>query len=242
MTRILVGALAALVASGVAAQTTLRNEMAPTPQPVLTISASAQTTIPNDRMQAVLRAEAEAPDAAQAASDVNARMARALARAKGVRGVDASTAGYSTYPVSDAAGKNPRWRVSQNLVLESSDFPALAALVTRLQSDDKLLVSGMSFSVSAATRNAAEDALTREAIKAWQQRAQVAAAEFGASSWRPGHVTIQGSEPMRPQPMFRAQAAGVAAAAPVSVEAGTTEVSVMVSGEAIVETVRAPGR
>jgi len=236
-----VGAMAALVASNVAAQTTPRNEIAPTPQPVLTITASAQATLSNDRMQAVLRAEAEAPDATQAASDVNARMARALARAKGVRGVDASTAGYSTYPVSDA-GKNPRWRVSQNLMLESGDFPALAALVTRLQSDDKLLVSGMSFSVSPATRNAAEDALIKEAIKAWQQRSQVAATEFSASSWRPGRVTIQGSEPMRPQPMFRAQAAGVAAAAPVSVEAGTTDVSVTVTGEVIVETVRAPAR
>jgi hypothetical protein len=53
-------------------------------------------------------------------------------------------------------------------------------------------------------------------------------------------VTIQGSEPVHPQPMFRAQVAN--AAAPVSVEAGTTEVSVTVSGEVIVETVRAPSR
>ena len=238
--RLVPGIVALLLASCAGAQT-VRNEMAPTPQPVLTITATAQTTVPNDRMQAVLRAEAEAPDASQAANDVNARMARALARAKAVRGVDASTAGYSTYPVSDA-GKNQRWRVSQNLMLESSDFPALAALITRLQSDDKLLVSGMSFTVSPAARNAAEDAVTKEAIRAWQQRAQAAAAEFGASSWRPGRVGIQSSEPMRPQPMFRAQAAGVAAAAPVGIEAGTTDVSVTVTGEAIVETVRAPGR
>ena len=238
--RILGGALLALLAPLAFAQT-VRNELAPTPQPVLTITASAQASVANDRMLASLRAEAEAPDAAQAAAEVNARMARALARAKAVRGVEATTAGYSTYPISDA-GKNPRWRVSQSLTLESSDFPALAALVTRLQSEDKLLVSGVSFAVSATARNAVEDALTKEAIHAWQQRAQVAASEFGASSWRPGRVTIQGSEPMRPQPMFRAQAAGAGAGAPLSIEAGMTDVSVTVSGEAIVETVRPPTR
>ena len=224
---------------GAAAAQTLRNEAAPTPQPVLTITASAQSTVPNDRMHAALRAEAEAPDAAQAAAEVNARIGRALARAKATRGVEAASAGYSTYPINEP-NKPARWRVSQGLALESTDFATLAALVTKLQADDKLLISGLSFSVSPAARNAAEDALTREAIHAWQQRARAAASEFGASSWRAGRVTIQGSEPVRPQPMFRAQVAN--AAAPVSVEAGTTDVGVTVSGEVIVETVRAPTR
>jgi uncharacterized protein YggE len=84
--------------------------------------------------------------------------------------------------------------------------------------------------------------VTKEAIHAWQQRAQAAASEFGASSWRPGRIAIQGNEPMRPQPMLRAQATAISGAAPVAVEAGTTDVSVSVSGEVIVETVRAPTR
>ena len=235
-------ALCGLMAvSAAAGAQIVRNEAAPTPQPILMITASAQSTVANDRMHATLRAEAEAADAAQAANEVNARMARALARAKAVRGVEAATAGYSTYPITDA-GKTTRWHVAQSLTLESADFPALAALVTRLQADDKLLVSGLSFSVSPATRNAAEDAVTKEAIHAWQQRAQAAASEFGASSWRPGRIAIQGNEPMRPQPMLRAQATAISGAAPVAVEAGTTDVSVSVSGEVIVETVRAPTR
>src|SRR6185369_15370885 len=71
LARVLIAAAWCAVASAAGAQT-LRNEAAPTPQPVLTISANAQATVPNDRMQAALRAEAEAPDAAQAASEVNA--------------------------------------------------------------------------------------------------------------------------------------------------------------------------
>jgi len=241
LARILIGA-ACCLATGVAGGQTLRNEAAPTPQPVLTVSASAQSTVANDRMLATLRAEAEGPDAAEAASEVNARVARALAKARAVRGVEPATAGYSTYPITEAgSNRTVRWRVSQGVTLESADFAALAALVTRLQSEDKLLISGIAFSVSPAARNAAEDALIKEAVRAWQQRAQVAAAEFGASSWRPGHVAIQGSEPPRAQPMFRAQAAGVAAAA-VNVEAGTSDVAVSVTGEVILETIRAPTR
>jgi predicted secreted protein len=213
----------------------LRVDNAPTPQPVLTVSATTATNVANDRMHAWLRAEAESADAAQAGNDVNGRMARALARAKGARGVDAATSAYSTYPI-ESKDRAPRWRVSQTLTLESSDFLALAALVSRLQADDGLLVSGMSFSVSPATQRQTENELIGQAIRTWQERAQVAAQGFGGATWRPGHVAIQTNEGARPQPMMRVQA--LAAAAPVNVEGGRSEVSVTVSGEVILETVR----
>ena len=55
----------------------------------------------------------------------------------------------------------------------------MAALVTKLQAEDALLLSGMKFAVSRAARRKAEDALTQQAIKAWQARAQNAARGFG---------------------------------------------------------------
>ena len=225
---------AAALGAGAHAQV-LRVDNAPTPQPVLTVSATTSISVANDRMHAWVRAEAESADAAQAGNDVNARMARALARAKGVRGIEASTSGYSTYPI-EAKDRAPRWRVSQTLTLESGDFLALAALVSRLQADDGLLVSGMSFSVAPATQRKTENDLIGQAIRTWQERAQVAAQGFGGASWRPGHVAIQTNEGGRPQPMMRAQA--LSAAAPVNVEGGRSDVSVTVSGEVILETVR----
>jgi len=59
-------------------------------------------------------------DAVQAANDVNARMARALGRAKAVSGVDAATAGYGSYPISEP-NRPVRWRVSQTLALDGAD-------------------------------------------------------------------------------------------------------------------------
>lgn len=230
-------AIAIAISSAAPAQTLIEN--APTPQPVVTISASASDSVVNDRMHAWLRAEADNADAVQAASDVNARMARALARAKAVPGVDASTAGYSSYQVTEQ-NRPARWRVSQTLALESADFGALSALVSKLQGTDGLLLSSLNFSVSPAARRTAEDALTREAIKSWQQRAQSAAQGFGASGWRTGRIAIQTNDFARPQPMFRAGGAAAASAAPVAVEAGTSDVTVTVSGEAILDTPRAP--
>ncbi|HEY2815646.1 MAG TPA: SIMPL domain-containing protein, partial [Casimicrobiaceae bacterium] len=93
------------------------------PQPVVTVTASASSQLPNDRMNAFLRVEVDNPDAVAAGSEVNIRMANALARAKGVRGVEAATTAYSSYQFSER-NQPIRWRVSQTLALESSDFTA----------------------------------------------------------------------------------------------------------------------
>jgi len=232
--------LLALVAASAGAQVT-RYESAPAPQPIVTVTASASATVVNDRMHAALRAESENADAAQAARDVNARIARALAKAKAIAGVAASTAGYSSYQVGEK--ERMRWRVSQGLSLEGSDFATLAALVSRLQAEDGLLVSGLGFSVGTDRQRTTEDELTQQAIRAWQRRAEAAAQGFGGTSWRPGRVTIQPAEGARPQPVMRMQAMATGGgAAPISAEAGTTEIAVSVSGEVILETVRAPGR
>ncbi|HMA31688.1 MAG TPA: SIMPL domain-containing protein [Casimicrobiaceae bacterium] len=236
---ILAGFLVAgmLVTAGASlAQTVIEN--APTPQPIVTLSASATGSIANDRMHAYLRAEADNADATVASNEVNARMGKALAKAKAVAGIEVSTTGYTTWQVNEP-NRPMRWRVTQSLALDSADFSALAALVTRLQSQDGMLLSGLNFSVSPTARRAEEDALTRQAIKAWQQRAQAAAEGFGAGGWRTGRVTIQTSDFGRP-PVMRAAGMAATAAAPVAVEGGTTDVTITVSGEAILDTVRAP--
>ncbi|MFO1314288.1 MAG: SIMPL domain-containing protein [Burkholderiales bacterium] len=210
--------------------------------PVVTLSAAASASVANDRMHAWLRSEAEHADPVRAAAEVNARMAKALARAKAVAGVDVATSGYSSYQITEK-NQPARWRVGQSLTLQGADFAAIAALVTRLQADDQLLLTGMNFSVSPDSRRKAEDSLTQQAIRAWQARAQNAARGFGYDGWRAGKVTIQTGDQAPPRPMYRAAAAPMAAAAPpVSVEGGDTEVTVTVVGEAVLDAPRPPGR
>ena len=128
--------------------------------------------------------------------------------------------------------------VSQTLSLESSDFTALAALASKIQGEEGLVLGGMNFSVSPSARHTAEDALTQQAIKAWQARAQAAAQGFGSNAWRTGYVTIQAGDYARPAPMMRAAGVQAAAAAPLATEGGTTDITITVSGEAILEPTR----
>jgi predicted secreted protein len=231
-------ALAVVALVGVpAAPAQAQQANTPVTQPVISVTASATSALPNDRMLAWLRVEIDNSDPTAAANEVNTRMGKALARAKAVKGIEASTTAYSSYQVSER-NQPMKWRVSQTLQLESGDFGALSGLVSKIQAEDGLVLSGMNFSVSTAARRTAEDALTQQAIKAWQARAQSAAQGFGAQSWRPGHVTIQTGDAIRPQPMMRAAAGGMAAAASVATEAGTSDITVTVSGEAILESAR----
>lgn len=205
--------------------------------PVVTVSASATSTVVNDRMLAWLRVEVDNPDPARAAAEVNGKIGKALARVKGTQGVDVKTSGYSSYQISER-NQPSRWRVTQSITLEGADFAAVAALLTRLQAEDGLVLSGMNFDVSRDARRKAEDALTDQAIKSWQSRAQNAARALGYDAWRTGRINVMTTEPHRPMPVMRMAASAVAAAPPVNVEGGNTEVSVTVSGEAVLEGAR----
>ena len=206
------------------------------PTSSVSLSASATASIPNDRMLAWMRAEADNADPAAAANVVNTRMAKALVLAKAAKGVEASTSGYSSNQVAEK-NQPARWRVAQTLKLEGSDFASMSALITQLQADGGLVVDGTQFSVSGASRRKAEEGLTQQAIKAWQARATDAARGFGFDSWRVGQVAIQSNDSFHPQPVMRAMAFE-AKSAPVTLEGGNSEVTVTVSGEAVLEAPR----
>jgi predicted secreted protein len=199
----------------------------------VTVNASASATVTNDRLQAWLRTEAENVSPAAAASQVNAASAKALADAKAFPSIKVATAGYSTQQIAER-GKPTRWRVSQTITVDASDFTAAATLLSKLQDDNGLLLSNMSFSITEKTRHDAEDKVTQQAIQAWQARAQQAAQALGFAKWHVGHVNVQASSGQA-YPVMRAQTMAATAAPPVALEAGTTDVTVSVSGEALLE-------
>lgn len=220
--------VACLVASSALAQTAT----APDRIPSVTVNASATATLPNDRMSAWLRTESENASAAVAAADVNARMARALAKLKAQPAIKVASSGYSTNAIVEK-GKPTRWRVSQAITLDSADFAVLATEVGKLQ-DDGMLLSGLGFSLSDAARKSAGDSVTQQAIKSWQERAQNAAQALGYTAWRVGTVHVQTNDGARPYMAMRSEMKTMAAApAPIAADAGTTDVTVNVSGDAL---------
>lgn len=229
-----VGALVATIAL-IAIPASLALAQAPQtpPPPTVNVSASSTATVANDRLQAWLHTDAENVSPAAAAAQVNTASAKALADAKAFPGVKVATMGYSTQQITEK-GKPTRWRVSQTITLDATDFTAAATLLSKLQDENGLLLSGMNFSITDKARRDAEDSVTQQAIKAWQVRAEQAAKGLGFTAWHVGHVTVQTSGGQA-FPVMRAQPMAMAAAAPVAVEGGTSDVTVTVSGDALLD-------
>ena len=194
---------------------------------LVTLQAQAEREVPNDLLSATLAAEAEGTDPAQLSADVNRTMQAALATAKAYGAVRARSGNYQTFPIYDK-NRITRWRVRQELRLESADFAAATELIGKLQAN--LVVASMALSVSPAARKQAENALIPEALAAFEERARVVREAMKARSHRMQNLQINASGGVTPMP-YAAMRAGVSASAQApAIEAGTTRILITVSG------------
>lgn len=183
--------------------------------------------VENDRMQAVLSITAEGDNAARLADQINLSMDAALKTAKARAQVEIRSGSYRTYPVYNKE-KIQRWRATQELLLDSSDFAELGNLIGQLQ--ERLQVTSLNFSVSPARRAAVEDELIAQALDAFKQRAELVRKQLAAKGYRIVDVSINtgGGQPV--PIMMRAAAMEAASVAPPALEAGTSIVTVSVGG------------
>ena len=183
--------------------------------------------VENDRMQAVLSLTAEDDNAARLADQINRSMQAALKTAKARPKVEVRSGSYRTYPVYNKE-KIQRWRATQELWLEGSDFAELGGLIGQLQ--ERLQVSSINFSVSAERRRAVEDELITQALDAFKQRAELVRKQLAAKGYRIVDVSINTGGGQPAPIMIRATAMEAASVAPPALEAGTSTLSVNVSG------------
>jgi predicted secreted protein len=122
-----------------------------------------------------------------------------------------------------------RWRVRQELRLESADFAAATELIGKLQAS--LMMTGMNLSVSAAARRKAENALIAEALAAFEERARVVRDAMKAKGYRVRDLQVStgGGAPPRPRLAMAARASQDSPMQP-AVEPGSTRLVINVSG------------
>lgn len=191
---------------------------------LVSLSAQAEREVPNDLLLAVLAAEAEGTEPARLARDVNQRMQAALELARGERAVRVRSGAYQTWPVSEK-GRIVRWRVRQELRLESGEFAAATALIGRLQSS--VALASLSLTVSGEARRQAENALTAQAIAAFEERARIVRDAMKAKGYRVKDLQVGGGE--QPRPMVAQMRAMASEAAP-AIEGGTSRIVITASG------------
>jgi predicted secreted protein len=195
---------------------------------LVSLNAQAEREIPNDLLTAVLAAEAEGADPAQLADGVNRTMQRALASALAYKSVKAQSAGYQTTPVYDK-NRVVRWRVRQELRLESADFAAATELIGKLQAN--LVLAGLTLSVSNEARHKAENALIAEALAAFEERARVVRDALKAKGYRVRDLQVSpGGVPPRPMFAMAARAMSSESVTQPALEPGSTRIVVTVSG------------
>ena len=197
--------------------------------PTLTLDAAARSEVPQDTVQVTLSYETEGADAATVSANLNKVLKATLDDARGKTGITARNGGYQVYPTTDDKGKISAWRGRAEVVLESRDFDATSALTGTL--GNRMSVSGISFSLSEAARQAEEARLLTQAATAFRERAKNAAQAFGFTDYTIGNLTLSGSGVVSPRPMMMARSAAYSAkSAPVALEGGQAEVTVSVTG------------
>ena len=228
MRKDLVKHLLAALAMALACATAHAEDRAETLFNLVNLSAQAEREVANDTLTAVLAADSEGSDPVALADGVNRAMREALKLAQAYRSVKARSLNYQTWPVYDKT-RIVRWRVRQELRLESQDFAQATELIGKLQST--LVVSSLGVGLSTEARKQAENALIAEALAAFHERAAIVRDAQKAKGYRVKELQIGGGGGVQPR-MYAAQRAAIASAsvAPPAVEPGASSIQINVSG------------
>jgi len=200
---------------------------------VLSLEAHASAEVPVDIIRIQMFYEEQGKDPGALADALNSRTSAALKTAKGQDVVKVKTGSFSITPSTDRDGKISGWRGRSELELESQDFTAASQLAGQLSGSGKMQVGGIQFSLSPQALQKAEAALTKQAIASFREQASSSAKAFGYSDATVREVNVGAAGPMQSRMPYRMLMAAPAMAkvdAAVPIEAGTTTVTVNVTG------------
>jgi predicted secreted protein len=212
---------ATLLATGAKAQEELNYNL-------VDLMAQATLEVENDLLIAMVFAEVENNDQADAAAAVNDAIAWAADRARRIEGVELQTTNYTTRPLYANGRRIVGWAARQGLRLESKDAEALSALLGELQ--ERVAVQSMSYGLSDAARSEAEERLIADALAQFDRRASLVAGELGRTGFRIVRLNVGtggGFFAREADVMMMAQAARMPSP---EIEAGTQSLSVTING------------
>jgi uncharacterized protein YggE len=183
-----------------------------------------------DQAVATLTAQTSSANAATAQNEVNAAMAAALALARPIAGLTATTANYDVSAIAPDSGNGPdKYQASQDLNLTmpapgGAPAAAFQALLAKLQ-DRGMLLESLDGNLSDRAERQAEQAAIIDALRQIQAQAAVIAAALNETVDRITtlNVNIDGGGPSPgPRPMLMARAFTPPQSAPATVTVQAT--------------------
>ena len=193
----------------------------------VSFQAEAQREVANDLMTATLYVEVNDAGAPAVADAVNRSVNDALGIARAYKAVRVRPGNNRSYPVYSRANQLQGWRGRGEILLESRDFSAAAALIGKLQATMQL--EGIRFAVSPEARRTAENELIAEAIAAFKDRAETVKSAFGGRGYRLQSLNLSTGR-NTPRPLYAAARAAAQEVTPPALEGGMSTITVHANG------------
>lgn len=226
----------ALICAAALTGSTLGGSMAraQTVPPAITVSGEATISVAPDRAEIDGGVTTEAKTAREAAEANNKAMGTVLAalKASGISEKDIQTSRLSLQPQSAASRNNPNgpvqitgYRASNRVTLTLRDVTKVAAAIDTLVGAGANEISGISFSVSQASK-LLDDARS-QAVTDAQRKAEIYAKAANVTLGAPISISEEGSP--GPVPMYARKMSAGADSTPIAPGAETLRIAVSVS-------------
>jgi len=223
--------IATCLALTVATASFSQQNVLPSPQNVVQLSASAVLEVPHDWLVLAMSTSRDGSDAQAVQAQLKAALDSALTEARTSAqpgALQVRTGPFNLAPRRGRDGHINGWQGSAELLLEGRDFTRIGSVAGRIQT---LTVASVVFSLSREQQATVESQVQTLAIERFKARAADIAKAFGFSTYTLRDIVVSSSEPNLPRPRLLAMAASNAGAdAPLPVEAGKGAVQVTVSG------------
>lgn len=203
----------------------------------LRLVGQARQEVPNDQIEATFYLQEKQPQPTLLADHLNQATAHALAEGRRYSHVTLTSGAYNTWPDYDRNGKIRGWQGRAEVRLKSRDMQQAAQLVAVLQ--QSMLMEGMQFSLSDASRHRMENTLIPNAIADLQEQARISATALGKKVHHIAELEIGNSRSSeRPPRLLQAKSLSVASEGAVSEpdwQPGQTVLQIQVNGKLILE-------
>ena len=193
----------------------------------ISLQAIAVNNVANDVLVTTLVVQENGQNPAKLAQRVNQKMTQVLEKVAQFNAIDSHTSHYNSHPIYKN-GHISSWQVSQQLKLTSQNYDQLGKVITNL--NELTTVQSMVFSVSDEVIDNTKEELTKQAITKFRTKATLIAEQFGKTSYRLVHVSVDGNQPIPIPMMERALMSDASNTTAPALSAGINKVSVTVSG------------
>lgn len=204
--------------------------------PSAQLSASATVQVPQDWLLIRMTVQKEGTDAAQVQRQIKTTLATALIQLQSeaqASALEVSSGPMNISPRYNREGRAHGWTGMAELILQGRDIKRITSAAGRITG---LVVSQVEWQISPELLAQTETKVQAQAVAQWRAKAAALTQQLGLSrySLKELHLNSAGQGPQpgpRAMPMAMTDTGADGRSAPLPVQAGQSQVSVVVSGQ-----------